>query len=96
MRRRFARRAKRVNVPGGFKLIVRFLCRGRLVVAFLDSYLLYVRFPQRSQEVAGFPERNGYHFRLFSGETIKIKPDGSFHIAERKCSGKAFLGIAHC
>ena len=44
----------------------------------------------------GFPENQSYHFRLLSGETIRLEPDGSFYVNGCKCEGDTFLGVGSC
>ncbi|CAM9167488.1 unnamed protein product, partial [Laminaria digitata] len=44
------------------------------------------------QEVRSLPENRGFEFRLMSGQTIRLEPDGSFYIDENKCRGEAFMG----
>ncbi|CAN0517654.1 unnamed protein product, partial [Laminaria digitata] len=48
------------------------------------------------QEAVAFPENEGYEFRLMSGETIRLKTDGSFYIDGKLCSGDAFIGADLC
>lgn len=43
-----------------------------------------------------FPENQAYEFRLMAGGTIRLEPDGTFHVDGKKCSGYAFLGADLC
>ena len=43
-----------------------------------------------------FPENQPYEFRLLSGQTIRLEPDGSFYIGNSKCKGEAFMGAHLC
>lgn len=49
-----------------------------------------------SQEVVAFPENEPFEFRLMSGQTIRLEPDGSFFIDNHRCNGVAFMGADLC
>ena len=68
----------------------------RHFLTFLFFRLSCICSSRCSQEIRGFAERAGYEFRLFSGETIRLEPDGTFYVDDRECSGDAFEGAALC
>lgn len=43
-----------------------------------------------------FPENERYEFRLMSGQTIRLEPDGSFYIDGSQCDGESFMGAHLC
>ena len=55
--------------------------------------LLYFPF---TQEVMTFAENFPFEFRLFTGEIIKLIPDGSFSIDGVTCQGLVFTGVEDC
>ena len=43
-----------------------------------------------------FAENFPFEFRLFTGEIIKLIPDGTFSIDGVKCSGLVYTGVEDC
>lgn len=57
---------------------------------------LSVVFDFRSQEVSQLPEDEAYEFRLMAGQTIRLEPDGSVYLDDKKCSRDSFVGVDSC
>ena len=53
-------------------------------------YFLY------NQEVMTFAENFPFEFRLFTGEIVKLNPDGSFSVDGVTCQGLVFTGAEDC
>lgn len=43
-----------------------------------------------------YPEQFPYEFRLFTGETIKLDPDGTVGINGQTCDGDIYTGVDDC
>lgn len=43
-----------------------------------------------------YPEKYHYDFRLFTGEEIKLFPDGTFTIDGKYCVGQIYTGVEDC
>ena len=49
-----------------------------------------------TQEVMTFAENFPFEFRLFTGEIVKLNPDGSFSVDGVTCEGLVFTGAEDC
>lgn len=49
-----------------------------------------------TQELMSFTENFTYEFRLFSGNVIKLYPDGGFSIDGNTCNGDVYTGVEDC
>lgn len=43
-----------------------------------------------------YPEQFPFEFRLFTGETIKLNPDGTFSVDGTTCDGEVYTGVDDC
>ncbi|CAN0016257.1 unnamed protein product, partial [Ascophyllum nodosum] len=48
------------------------------------------------QELIAFPEDDSLEFRVFTGEVIKLYPDGTFSIDGRTCKENVYNGVSEC